>query len=55
MDMPILLITDYAYYTDNESAMLEWCRESNIRFNNTGMILEFGSKEEKMMFMLRWS
>ena len=54
MDMPILLITDYGYYTENESDMLEWCRESNVRLNCTGMILEFGSKEDKMMFMLRW-
>jgi hypothetical protein len=39
---------------EQESDMLEWCKESNIRLNCTGMILEFGSKEDKIMFMLRW-
>ncbi len=55
MDMPMLLITDYQYYTANEEAMVDWCSQSSVYCKQTGMILEFGSQEEKMMFLLRWS
>lgn len=54
MDMPMLLVTDYVYFVDNETDIFDWCKQSNVQCKLTGMILEFGSKEEKMMFMLRW-
>ena len=55
MDMPMVLITDYEYYVVNEEAMIDWARQSNVQYKQTGMILEFDSTEDKMMFMLRWS
>jgi 23S rRNA A2030 N6-methylase RlmJ len=55
MAMPILLITDPAYYLDNETDIIDWCVQSSVQCKQTGMILEFGSQEEKMMFLLRWS
>ena len=54
MEMAMLLITDPSYYLDNEPAILDWCRSSNVQCSKAGMILEFGSQEEKMMFLLRW-
>jgi hypothetical protein len=55
MEIPMLLVTDYSYYTTNEKEIHEWCKNSDITCKLTGMILEFGSAEEKMMFLLRWS
>lgn len=56
MDMPILLITDLDFYSRNKQDIHDWCKDSNVDCKKTGSaILEFGSKEEKMMFMLRWS
>jgi hypothetical protein len=54
MEMPMLLIIDPKYYTDNKRAMVDWARQTNVQYKQTGMILEFDSKEDKMMFMLRW-
>jgi len=54
MDMSMLIITDPGYYLDNEPAILDWCKSSNVQCTKAGMILEFGSQEEKMMFLLRW-
>ena len=52
---PMLLICDYRFWIDNEEQIFDWCTESRIQCTLTGMILEFNSKEEQMMFMLRWS
>jgi hypothetical protein len=51
---PMLLISDYRFWIDNEEQIFDWCTESRIQCILTGMILEFESQEEKMMFMLRW-
>lgn len=51
---PMLLIADYRYWIDNEQEILDWFSESNIKYAQTGMILEFESNEDKMMFLLRW-
>jgi hypothetical protein len=55
MDMPMLLITDSSYYEGNAKEINEWCKQSGTYCKKIGMILEFGSQEEKMMFLLRWS
>jgi len=55
MTMAMLLITDATYYLENESSIQEWCKASDVKCNKAGMILEFGSQEEKMMFLLRWN
>jgi hypothetical protein len=52
---PMLLITDPEYWLNNEIQIAEWLLASNIEWVRLGMVLEFNSPEEKMMFMLRWS
>lgn len=52
---PMLLISDYRFWTDNEEQIFDWCTESRVQCTLTGMILEFESQEDKMMFMLRWN
>lgn len=52
---PMLLITDPKYWCDNEKEIIEWLHDSNIGWILNGMVLEFNSPEEKMMFMLRWT
>ena len=52
---PMLLITDFIFWYQNEEQIFDWCTDSRIQCTLTGMILEFESQEDKMMFMLRWS
>jgi hypothetical protein len=52
---PMLLICDYRFWHNNEEQIFDWCTESRVQCTLTGMILEFESQEERMMFMLRWS
>lgn len=51
----MLLVADPEYWVNNEKDIVKWFVESNIRYNLAGMILEFDTQEDKMMFMLRWS
>ena len=51
----MLLVADPEYWVNNEEDIIEWFVESNIRYNLAGMILEFDTQEDKMMFLLRWS
>jgi hypothetical protein len=52
---PLLLISDYSFWIDNEEDIFDWCTESRVQCTLTGMILEFESQEDKMMFLLRWA
>ena len=51
---PMLLITDFIFWYENEEQIFDWCTESRVQCTLTGMIIEFESQEDKMMFMLRW-
>lgn len=51
---PLLLIADPAYWVSNEQDIIDWFDSSNIKFYLKGMILEFESDADKMMFLLRW-
>lgn len=51
----MLLIADPSYWVNNETDIMSWFNDSNIKYNQTGMILEFESDADKMMFLLRWS
>jgi hypothetical protein len=53
-DVQFILITDFDWYIKNEKEIFDWAKESNINVRLNGMILEFPSNEDKMMFMLRW-
>lgn len=50
----LLLVTDANWYLDNEEEMKTWSEETGVEFALNGMVLEFKTQEEKMMFMLRW-
>jgi hypothetical protein len=50
----MLLITDPVYWINHEQDIIKWFDESNIRYDQVGMILEFDTQEDKMMFLLRW-
>jgi hypothetical protein len=50
----LLLIADPEWYLTNEEAIKTWSEHSGIDFTINGMVLEFKSQEDKMMFMLRW-
>lgn len=51
---PLLLIADLNFWLDNHEEILDWFTRSNIKYKMQGMILEFDTREEQMMFMLRW-
>ena len=53
----ILMIADYMWWTDNETAILEWM-DANLprgRDHQTGMIVSFDSEQDLLMFTLRWA
>lgn len=52
---PMLLIADPAYWVANEPDIIDWFNTSNVKYYMKGMILEFESDADKMMFLLRWS
>ena len=52
---PMLLIANPKFWLANEADILEWLVNSNIKYWQNGMLLEFDNNEDKMMFMLRWS
>jgi len=52
----MLLIADYMWWTDNETAILEWM-DNNLprgRDHQQGMILTLDSEQDLLMFLLRW-
>jgi hypothetical protein len=51
----MLLIADPAYWVKNETDIIDWFATSNVKYYMKGMILEFESDADKMMFLLRWS
>jgi len=52
---PMLLIADPGYWVANESEILDWMTQTNVKYHFSGMILEFENNEDKMMFLLRWA
>lgn len=53
-NMHMLLVADPQWWVDNEADIVTWANESNINMKLNGMILEFPTLEEKMMFLMRW-
>ena len=52
----MLMIADYRWWVNNESAILEWM-DANLprgRDHQTGMIVSFDSDQDLLLFMLRW-
>lgn len=52
---PMLLVADPTYWLANEQDIVDWFASSNIKYYMKGMVLEFESDADKMMFLLRWS
>lgn len=50
----LLMIADPVWWLDNELEIMLWAKESNINLTLTGMIMEFSTAEEKMLFIMRW-
>ena len=52
----MLMIADYRWWVNNESAILEWM-DANLprgRDHQTGMIVSFDNEQDLLMFTLRW-
>lgn len=52
----VLMIADYRWWVDNETAILEWM-DTNLprgRDHQTGMIVSFDSDQDLMLFLLKW-
>jgi len=54
---PSLIIVDYQWWTDNEPAIYEWMDERlpGGRGQHQGMVILFGSDQDRLMFLMRWS
>lgn len=50
----MLLIVDPDWWVKNESEIYSWASATNNSLALNGMIIEFVSHEDRMMFMLRW-
>lgn len=51
-----LIIADYNYWAENESAIQEWMVANLPRgiHHQFGMTLSFETEQDRMMFLLRW-
>ena len=54
---PVLMIQDYHWWTDNEREILNWMAEHLPRGidHQAGMTIDFDTKQDRMLFLLRWS
>jgi hypothetical protein len=50
----MLLIVDPEWWVNLENDIAEWCSMTDNSLKLSGMVIEFDTKEDKMMFMLRW-
>ena len=51
----MLIIEDYAWWTQNQSALEESIRSFEGRVRQQGMVINFDSVEDRTMFLLRWA
>ena len=54
---PSLMIVDYAWWTDHEYEIYEWMDERlpGGRLQHQGMVVLFGSDQDRLLFLMRWS
>lgn len=50
----MLLIVDPDWWVKNEHDIYAWASECDNSLTLNGMIIEFNTHEDRMMFMLRW-
>ena len=51
----MLIIEDYAWWVQNQSALEESIRSFEGRVRQQGMVINFDNIEDRTMFMLRWA
>jgi hypothetical protein len=51
----MLIIEDYAWWVQNQTALEESIRSFEGRVRQQGMVINFDSVEDRTMFMLRWA
>lgn len=52
----LVMIADYMWWANNETAILEWM-DTNLprgRDHQMGMVITLDTEQDLMMFMLRW-
>lgn len=52
-----VVLTDFRYWLNKEEELKDWCNKNLSLGANAfvGSIIEFKTKEELVLFMLRWS
>ena len=51
----MLIIEDYAWWVQNQTALEQSIQQFEGRVRQQGMIINFDSVEDRTMFMLRWA
>jgi hypothetical protein len=51
----MLIIEDYAWWTQNQAALEASIRSFEGRVRQQGMVINFDSVEDRTMFLLRWT
>jgi hypothetical protein len=51
----MLIIEDYAWWVQNQTALEQSIQSFEGRVRQQGMIINFDSVEDRTMFMLRWA
>ena len=51
----LLIIEDYVYWVQNQTAIESWMFEYGARIRQQGMVLHFENDSDRTMFLLRWS
>ena len=51
----LLIIEDYVFWTQNQTAIIEWISTHGSGIRQEGMVLHFEHDADRTMFLLRWS
>ena len=50
----MLIIEDYVFWVQNQTAIVEWMVQYGTEINQKGMVLHFTNDADRTMFLLRW-
>ncbi len=53
-DRHILICADYVFAHDHAPEMREWLRDNTPGAVWTGMVIEFKTEQDMVLFLLRW-
>ncbi|CAB5214992.1 hypothetical protein UFOVP190_351 [uncultured Caudovirales phage] len=51
----LLIIADYMFWHNNQTAIETWIEEHGSGIHQTGMVLHFNHDADRTAFLLRWS